>query len=370
VFRQHGFDEWITTEDGYNGHFSPGRDRHAHSTYFDWLEPRGVAEVSVSPEGYRGIRRDIAARLPEAYCKPSYLAGEACRFIEKNAQRPFALFIGFLEPHMPFFGPRDDQYDPDTIPLPPNFDHPPGPEQSAKDRNRVEQRAGYKAHLGTEDPTEEDWRKLTARYWGLVSQVDTAVRRILEALERSGAEDDTLVVFTSDHGDQMGSHRMIAKGTQYEESIRVPLLLRLPGHARNGSRIEHPVSQIDLLPTLLDYLGQPVPDALDGFSLRGVLDRAEAPPAPDVFVEWSPMNPKSPDDVPIRTVITPDLWKFNWRGEKENELYQLAKDPYETSNLAARPEHRGRIEEMKKRIEHWQERTKDGQFSSMCDKWG
>lgn len=359
VFRQHGFDEWITIEDGYNGHFRPGRDRHAHSTYFDWLAPHGIADVSVSPEGYRGIRRDVAARLPERYSKPAYLAEEATRFIEENARQPFALFVSFLEPHMPFFGPRDDQYDPDSIPLPPNFDHPPGPAQSTKDRSRVAHGFGYKAHMGTEDPTEADWRRLIARYWGLVSQVDTAVGKIFQALETSGGAENTLVVFTSDHGDQMGSHRMVAKCTQYEESIRVPLLLRIPGHPGNGSRVAHTVGQVDLVPTLLDYMGQAVPGHLDGFSLRGVLDRGEAPPEGDVFVEWSPLNPDDPHDVPIRTIITPDLWKLNRRVSGEDELYHLGDDPLETSNLAGRPEHRDRTADLMRRIERWKTRTGD-----------
>ena len=359
VFRQHGFDEWITTEDGYNGHFSPGRDRHAHSTYFDWLEPQQVGEVSVSPEGYRGFRRDTVARLPEEFSKPTYLAGEACRFIEENAKRPFMLFVNFLEPHMPFFGPHDEQYDPDTIPLPPNFNDPPGPAQSTRDRNRVAAGAGYKSHMGTDEPSEKDWRQLIARYWGLVSEVDTAVGSILDGLERSDAADDTLVVFTSDHGDQMGSHRMVAKCTQYEESIRVPLLLRIPGHRRNGSRVKHPVSHVDLLPTLLDFLGQPIPDGLEGFTLRPLLDRDERPTEGDVFVEWTPLNPEDPHDVPIRTIITPDLWKFNWRGSKEDELYHLSVDPHETSNLAGRAEHQKRIADLTQRIQRWQNRTRD-----------
>ncbi|MHC4871633.1 MAG: sulfatase-like hydrolase/transferase [Planctomycetota bacterium] len=106
---------------------------------------------------------------------------------------------------------------------------------------------GYEQH-GKTDPliptnNEEQWKDLIARYWGLCSQVDTHAGRILDTLQECGLADNTIVVFTSDHGDMMGSHRLIAKCVMFEEAVRVPMMIRLPGQ-KKGARIRGPVSQI------------------------------------------------------------------------------------------------------------------------------
>jgi arylsulfatase A-like enzyme len=168
----------------------------------------------------------------------------------------------------------------------------------------------------------------------------------------------------------------------YEEALRVPLLVRLPGQSRSR-RVRAPVSQIDLLPTLLDLMGQPLPAGLQGESLRPLLEgRAEAT-GRDVFVEWNGHNngfgdvvggvsvPEpmralaSRDEIeaaitdPVRTVITPEGWKLNYSPLGEHELYHLAEDPYETRNLAGRSEMRPTMQDLAARIARWQEKTGD-----------
>ena len=166
----------------------------------------------------------------------------------------------------------------------------------------------------------------------------------------------------------------------FEESSRVPLLVRLPGQSR-ARRVTGPVSQIDLVPTLLDLMGQPVPDHLQGSSLRALLadggDRAEG----DVFIEWNTdqrpgSDPKAalpdwaggictPEEAhaaradPIRTVVTPDGWKLNYSTIGQHELFCLAEDPLEMRNLAADSAQRPRMEDMLGRIKAWQRRTGD-----------
>jgi arylsulfatase len=359
VFQQHGFHEWISTEDEYYRWFSDERDRRTRSTYFDWLQAKGV-EPYTNSEGHTVYTRPQCARLPEEQCKPTFQAEEACRFIEENRESPFVLYVNFLEPHMPFFGPRDDQYDPADMPLPPNFDHVPGPDCAEKDRRRVRLGQGFKADMDTDEPTEDDWRKLIARYWGLVSQVDAAVGTILEKLEADGLMDNTVIVFTSDHGEMQGSHQMVHKDTQYEEAVRIPLLVRIPKHGKTGAIVSEPISQVDLVPTLLDYMGQSVPETVEGQSWRPFLDGGAALDEEDVFIEWTPITEGTVKcDVPIRAIITRDLWKFNWRGATENELYDLNADPEERENLANRPEQRERVRDLVGRIKAWQKRTVD-----------
>jgi arylsulfatase A-like enzyme len=173
----------------------------------------------------------------------------------------------------------------------------------------------------------------------------------------------------------------------YEEAVRVPLLVRLPGQTR-GQTIQAPVSQVDLLPTLLDYMGQPLPGprqgrALDGESLRPMMEGEAPDPPKDVFIEWSGHNNgfgdvigrvvpppgarerASEDEIvaaitdPVRTVITADGWKLNYSPLGEHELYHLAVDPHETRNLAQDAAVRDQFEDLTARIRAWQERTSD-----------
>ncbi len=377
IFAQHGFVEWRSIEDGYHRWYREGRDPDARSTYHHWLIDHGFA-----PKDGERFGRDEAARLPEAFSKPAYLAQEASRSIRHHRTRPWCLYVNFLEPHMPFFGPRDDQYDPTEVALPANFDAPPTDDQPLKTRlfHRAYRERG---HSGLPLETEADWRRMIANYWGLVGLVDTHVGTILRTLDACDLAHRTIVVYTSDHGDMMGSHRLIAKCVQLEEAVRAPLLVRLPGQ-RKARRVAGPVSQIDLVPTLLDLMGQPVPDGLPGRSLRGPLEGAEDEPGEDVFIEWNGPNCGLAGDVvgrvelpeglraevdpaeaveaitdPIRTIITPDGWKLNWSPRGEHELYHLADDPGETQNLAVEEANRPQMRKLADRIRAWQERTGD-----------
>jgi len=376
IFQQHGFDDWISIEDGYRKYYRPGRDEDACSTYHSFLNEAGIEPEN---EGYYG--RGQAARLPEELGKPAYLAREATRFIRDHHQEPFVLFVNFLEPHMPFFGPRDGQYDPDSISLPNNFDSPPTDDQPLKTRLFAKS-YHERGHGGFQLRTESDWRKLISNYWGLCSLVDTHVGTILGSLRKYGVYDDTIIVFTSDHGDMMGSHRLLAKCVMFEEAVRVPMIVKLPGRSE-GMRVKSPVSQIDLLPTLLDAMGETQPPHLQGKSLMPLMEGEDFDTG-DVFIEWNGRDTGLawsklvagqesvglPQDIPedraraaisdsIRTVVTPDGWKFNLSTLGELELYNLNEDPFEKSNLAGRDDLRPLMDELAGRIGEWQRETSD-----------
>ncbi|MFW6158042.1 MAG: sulfatase [Planctomycetota bacterium] len=376
IFAQHGFDDWVSIEDMYIPYYSEGRDRDARSSYHHFLVEHGF-----EPGEENIFRRGTAARLPEPFSKPAFLAREAARFIRENRDRPFCLFVNFLEPHMPFFGPRDGQHDPAEVTLPANFENPPTADQPLKTHFR--RWAAYnRGHSGLPLRTEADWRRMIANYWGLCSLVDTYVGQILAALDDCGLADDTIVVYTSDHGDMMGSHRLIAKCVMFEEAVRVPLLVRLPGQTA-PRRVRCPVSQIDLVPTLLDLMGQPIPDALQGKSLRPQLEGG-ASAAGDVFIEWNGPDasirpaPEPDGSVqagpgrtvsrkqaraavadPVRTILAPDGWKYNHSTIGEHELYDLNADPHETDNLAADPQQQSRMADLTGRIRRWQDEVSD-----------
>jgi arylsulfatase A-like enzyme len=180
----------------------------------------------------------------------------------------------------------------------------------------------------------------------------------------------------------MGSHRLLAKCVMFEEATRVPLMVRMPGQ-KKGRRVAGPVSQLDLVPTLLDLMGRPVPADLPGRSLRPAIE-GEAEGERDVFIEWNGPNCGLAGDVigkvdlpewmngmadresaveaitdPVRSIVSADLWKMNCSPRGDHELYNLAEDPEERMNLAFDPGQQERAKDLVGRIRAWQERTED-----------
>ena len=400
IFRQRGFDEWVSTEDQYHHFYGKDRPAHAHSDYHDFLLEHGY-EPDQNDDGYRWFSREfVACNVPEEHSKPSFMADAALDFIDRHRDEPFVLHVMFLEPHDPYASPRDDQYDPDEVPLPPNNDHAGMAEQPLRYRFAREViRRGISRRppdeMG-EPPSEDDWREVISRYWGLVSLVDTHVGRILDELDETGLVDDTITVFTSDHGDMMGSHGLYTKMTQFEESVRVPLLLGIPDMTTPGERIEEPVSQIDLVPTLLDAMGLAIPETagMQGTSWVPELGGGSMNAASPVVIEWNGANfhgafgrravehpaagrpGLTPEaralaeemglteaDVmtaytdPARTLVTADGWKYTARRSGEDELYHLGRDPYEQTNELNT--HHEIVREKRAMIGNWQVETRD-----------
>lgn len=381
IFAQHGFAEWRSVDDGYHAFYGADRDRAERSTYHRFLLEHGF-----KPQRGDRFSRGECARLPEAFGKPAYLAREASRFIRENRERPFMLFVNFFEPHMPYFGPRDNQYAPADVLLPANVDAKPGPDAPLK--ARLFQRCyAEHGHSGLALKTEADWRRMIANYWGLCSLVDTHAGAILDTIDACGLRNDTIVVFTSDHGDMMGSHRLLAKCVQCEEAIRVPLLIRCPGQTATH-RVSQPISHIDLVPTLLDLLGTAPTATLPGTSRRAECEGRTKASHDDVIVEWNGPNSGLFDDVvgrtgvpddmpewmrdfgtpeelnaaitdPVRTILTADGWKFTCSPRGEHELHNLNTDPFETHNRFAEGALRPLIRDLRARLGAWQRRTGD-----------
>ena len=376
LYAQHGFKEWISIEDGYNGWNTEGFPKDKRSDYYHWLIDKGF-----TPKDGKWFGRTEATSLPEEHGKPAFLAENACRFLRENKDKPFALYVNFLEPHMPFTGPRDNQYPLSDIPLPPNFDAVPGEGQTLKARllHGQYQRRGAS---GVDLSSEEGWKQLIAQYWGLCSLVDTHVGTILDTLDECGLRDNTIVVFTSDHGDMMGGHQLVAKTLMFQEVVRVPFMIRMPGQMESA-QVMGPVSQIDVVPTLLDLMDQPIPDGLEGKSLRPWIEDPSKRHDEDIFIQWNGPNNglgdvegkvSIPDWMaaqatreeivatsidPVRTIVTPDGWKFCWSPLGEHELYNLNDDPGEATNMVNDPAQANRIADLKNRINAWQQRVGD-----------
>ena len=355
-------------------------------TEFDTTELYGLTTSGSTPTGYhrflveRGVKpdtpaghsRDLANRLPKELSKPAYLAKVGAEFLERHRTEPFILYLSFLEPHAfadhdwgpPFKNVNDDLYRPEELDVPATFFEDMVPTVSYQKRMwRVSLQRGEFPIAYPQ--TVSEFKQAKARYWGLVTLVDEMVGRVLTRLRELGLDDNTIVVFTSDHGEMMGDHRLMSKSVTYEESIKVPLLIRLPG-ATQAVRVTRPATQVDIVPTLLELLDQPRPAHLQGASWAPHLRGRQSWSNRDVVVE-SNFRGYAPADRAWmekhvyyqRTIITHALWKLTLSDVGEGELYDLNSDPTERRNLFFDSRHQAKIAELRERLRHWQKATAD-----------
>jgi arylsulfatase A-like enzyme len=189
---------------------------------------------------------------------------------------------------------------------------------------------------------------------------------MLAALDDAGIADRTVVVFTSEHGDQMGEHGIFHKLVMYEPTIQVPMLVRVPW--LSGGRIPGRYSHIDTVPTLLDLLGASVPASLQGRSRADVLRGTATLDGNHVVIDW---NGRSIDlkfpltrleqirELPHRTIISPEGWKLSLAVGDQCELYDMASDPHETVNRFEDPDCAGRVVSLARKLRAWQLETGD-----------
>ncbi|MDE2729681.1 MAG: sulfatase-like hydrolase/transferase [Gemmatimonadota bacterium] len=368
IFPQHGFKTWVGTEDQYRRGYSETDRLTEVSDYHHFLVGKGYTP-DIELLGQQVFSRHYAASLPEECTKAWYLGERAADYIRQQGDDPFALCVSYLEPHPPHTGPLNEYYDPNSLPTGPAFMRQPPDDAPLL----VRLMAAYymqSENYGLDLRTDPGWRALMARYWGNITLVDRSVGRILKALEESGKADDTIVVFTSDHGELMGDHGILGKTLMYEESIKVPMVLRAPMVNQLPRQVSGRFSHIDLVPTLMELIGLERPDRLQGRSRVPVLQGHEDLDGDDVFVEWSGADGHAPAGFgeaepnrsmvhQYRTIVAADGWKLNLYGKGQGELYDLNRDPHELENLYHRGEQAGRISDLSERIRAWQEETED-----------
>jgi len=285
---------------------------------------------------------------PEAHYS-AWVADTAVDFIrdvERRDDEPFFLIANFFDPHHPFGAPQEyrDLYDADQLPK------PIGGVDELSDKPSSQSQWSVTSYGGTapgfQDYTEQEISEIIASYYAMVTQVDTQAGRILRALEEQGLAEDTLVIFTSDHGEMLGDHGMILKGPMmYDCAVRVPLLVRWPGHVPAGVTVDSPTQTVDLTSTVLAATGMtaamPWAQGQDLVSLTAACDGVGRDWA---LVEYRDSN--FPQDPPIFTTMlrygTTKL--VLWHGHPatgrvtEAELYDLQADPDELLNLWNKPE--------------------------------
>lgn len=376
IFRQRGFDEWLGCHDIWWPEYRRESSRRELSAYHHWLVSQGFEPDAPHPAG-RMFSDRARVGLPAQYQIASYLGQQAAAFIRANRERPFVLFVCCIEPHPPFVGPYDHLHDPTTLPVDDTFLVPP---EGHSLFNRL--RADFWRHAAHDDiPLDDEagWRRLRASYYGYMKLVDDMVGTITAAIDDAGVRERTALVYTSEHGDMVGTHGLLEMRTPYEEASVVPLLVRAPWLATVQRRIGGNFSQIDMLPTMLDLLGETIPGHLHGESRLDVL-RGEADLAGndivlqhngigdrDLTIEASAHQwPREKVEqlnwlktIPWRTLVSRDRFKLTLCACDQGELFDLDADPGETTNLFDRPEHRDRIRLMAARLRVWQGRYGD-----------
>ena len=253
-----------------------GTDGHDDPASWEMeFNPAGVDRLAeekkvftIVPGNYGATLSWLASPSGDAKHTDGMLADQAEWVLERCAQRkdqPFFVALGFFRPHTPFVAPKD-----------PYFSYYPEAEMPLvrdveEDRKDIPAAALTSRRREDEALNDDLRRKAVQAYYASISFVDAQVGRVVNALDRLGLADNTVIVFTSDHGFHLGEHGLWKKHTLFEESARVPLLIVAPGITRRGSVVKTPVSHIDLYPTLAELAGVKTPTNLQGQSLVPIL---------------------------------------------------------------------------------------------------
>jgi choline-sulfatase len=204
----------------------------------------------------------------------------------------------------------------------------------------------------------ENWKKSMAVYWGYCTMMDDLVGKLLRELEDQQVLNDTLVIFISDHGELLGSHGLWQKMMPYEEALRVPMLMRMPGKITPGIRSRANVSLIDIAPTILSIVGEEVPLDMIGRDLSPCFeDGAEFQADPYRFSEHKPLG-EWHQAVEWR-LVTDNHFKYVWNQGDMDELYDLVTDPNECYNLIYDRDYSQKLEQLQDRLFKWMLETKD-----------
>lgn len=266
--------------------------------------------------------------------------------------KPWCLWTNFSGPHNPYIVPEPyaAMYDWHDVPLPPSF----GADPTGKPAYVRRVRERWFGQIG-----EEHTRKAIAHYWGYCTMIDHHVGRLLDFLDKSGQAQDTLVVFTSDHGDMLGAHNLWFKDVYgYEETHRLPLVMRWPRVIRAGTVVDLYARTLDLGPTFLDAAGARPLEPCHGTSLLPLLEgepgARQAPERRELFVQ----EHGNIFNFTMRQ-ISNGRYKLTWNAFDDDELYDLQEDPHELRNLAQDSTHRRIYQRLCDRLWDWMLRLED-----------
>ena len=319
--------------------------------YIDYLDTVGWGGYSRGTGVGNNDIFPVASPLPEEHCVDSWIAARSIanmrKHLDETPDRPFFMFASFPKPHSPYDPPRlyDAMYDPREIPPP---------------VGRIEDIQSRGLYLLIESYHQHGWGSLSpaakqtikAAYYGLISFQDKQIGRLLDFLRERDILDDTIILYTADHGDMMGDFGLFFKRVMYQGAVNIPFILRYPKVLPRGLVSRELPGLQDVLPTLLGFTGAPLQALSDGLDIT-----------PHIISE-TPLRPffvsQCNDGSQQRYMLADQAFKYIYHvyGGAE-ELYDLANDPGELVNLAAAPEHRDRIAHMRAQLIAWCEGNED-----------
>lgn len=323
----HGFTHFALHEELQSG----GREYREDDDYFVYLRDQGLGHIRY-PCGVRGLlySQPQTSPIPEEHHETKWVTDRAIDFIDTFHRVPFLCFASWMQPHWPVHVPKQwaDLYDNDEIDLPVWNDeeqaHLPWLSRLMRDCSDMAD--------GGKDPAIDRILRAKALYYASISYIDHQVGRILDRLEAHGLMDDTLIIFTSDHGEMLYDHLTVNKCVPYEPSVRIPMIVSGPGMRNPGTPADDFTTLLDIAPTIYEFTGVEPPTGcpLAGASLLG--DREEVRGRQEVFSEIG--TGITGGFVSIRT----RKWKyaFNHFGGLK-QLFDLENDPHELQNLLLDP---------------------------------
>ena len=334
------------TDDGYSywqySHAPRDDWEHGHD-YADWLRLKG-AELSE-------LIKD-AAGVPAELHQTTWCAEKTIEFITEARSQPWFASVNIYDPHPPFNPPGAyrDLFDPQSVNLPLFRDSDLTQQQrlSAIDfQSQVRQpdqldikspilpQSASPGLVEAETAGARDAQSLIAAYYAMIKLIDDQLARIIEALDASGQRENTVIIFTSDHGEMLGDHGLIQKGCRfYEGLLRVPLIWSWPGRFAEDLRCNALVELTDIVPTLLDIVGIPIPSHKVGRSLLPILTGAASPEKHRDYVRCEYIDALDLPDHTIATMYFDGRYKLVlYHNHNSGELYDLLEDPAEYNDL-------------------------------------
>ena len=348
---------WRTYDEPFYGfrHIELARNHadeaHVGQHYGIWLEEKGChnwRDYFRPPTGNNADQKHTWL-IPEQYHYGTWIAERSTELLTEYAQNDdnFFLWASFLDPHPPYLVPEpwDSMYDPAelTVPqiTPGEHDQNPihfqltqqkKPDFSAWREPEGKGMHGFRSHLHDRDELAKD----IAIYYGMISLMDKQIGQILDKLEELGQAENTLVVFTTDHGHLYGQHGLIAKGPfHYEDLVRVPFIARYPGQIPAGQESESLQSLVDLAPTFLSAAGLSIPRSMTGLDQTPAWFGQQEAVRDHVIVE----NHHQPTTIHVKTYVDQRYKLTVYYNREYGELFDLETDPDEINNLWDKPEY-------------------------------
>jgi len=335
--------------------------------YAQWCVEKGIPDgrnfdPDIEDSPYRSHRspymtmpRPGLSKVPEGMDWDSWIVNNALELLRKrDKNRPFVLSCCPMGVHPPFVVHPEyyNMYDPEEIPEPANFHPGPGEPKC------LEQ--SYYRLLHNDWGTNWDaWRKSVAVYWGYATFMDQLLGKLTGQLEAEGILDNTLVIATADHGEMLGQHGLWHKMCPYEEAVKIPLIMRLPGVINAGARWAGPVSLVDIAPTALAAAALSVPTDYDGINLLNRTAKQSKLSDRAVFSQYTVHPEWTWHKVKDWRMIIRGAWKYVYHHNDRAELYNLQNDPVEMINRAEDADTHKVVTDLRRELFEWMKSGRD-----------